>query len=255
MASHRMFSQRLVSSARFLKMPKGAQLLYFHLGIQADDDGVVEAYPVINLVSASEEDLKELVNRGFVQILNDDLVTYITDWLENNNIRRDRKTDSLYKDLLLKVIPDVKILEGRPRAGSKNRTDNQWTTNGQPMAGINGQPMAGIGKDRLGKDRLCVAAATQAAAAPTIEAVKEYASAINATVDPEEFFSVMTARGWKIKTGDAVTDWRKHFDAWNRCEKERPANRNARPGEKHDYDFEAIETMLIEKQKEKTDAI
>ena len=132
MASRRMFSIRLINSARFLKMPISSQALYFHLGLMADDDGVVEAYNVIKSVGCTEDDLKILVAKGFVQVLNEDLVSYITDWNENNSIRADRKIDSIYKDLLVSVNPDVKLLEKRPRADVvKKQMDNQWTTNGR----------------------------------------------------------------------------------------------------------------------------
>ena len=45
MANRRMFSKTIVESARFIKMPVSSQALYFHLGVLADDEGVVEAYP------------------------------------------------------------------------------------------------------------------------------------------------------------------------------------------------------------------
>ena len=86
-----MFSKRIVESARFLKMPPSTQNLYFHLGLNADDDGVVEGYNVMMQTGATEDDLKLLVAKGFVTVLNDDLVTYINDWRENNRIRADRQ--------------------------------------------------------------------------------------------------------------------------------------------------------------------
>lgn len=75
MAERRMFSRSVVESARFLKMPVSSQNLYFHLVMNADDDGIVEAYSVINLIRANEDDLRVLHARGFVRILNEDLVT------------------------------------------------------------------------------------------------------------------------------------------------------------------------------------
>ena len=160
MASRRMFSTRTINSARFLKMPVSTQCLYFHLGLHADDDGIVEAYTVMNSIGATEDDLKVLVSKGFVIVLNEDLVTYITDWKENNKLRADRKVDSIYKDLLLQVVPDAKLLEKKQRADTKKTSggllmDNQWTDNGQPMDGqwtTNGQHR--IGKDRLVEDRI-----------------------------------------------------------------------------------------------------
>ncbi len=117
-----MFSKRIVSSAKFLKMPTSSQCLYFHLGVNADDDGVVEAYTVMNSTGASENDVKILVDKGFVQVLNDDMVAYITDWNENNKIRADRKIDSIYKDLLMQVLPDVQLLNARKRTDNDLRS-------------------------------------------------------------------------------------------------------------------------------------
>ena len=41
MAERRMFHSAVVESDAFLDMPAGAQALYFHLGMHADDDGFV----------------------------------------------------------------------------------------------------------------------------------------------------------------------------------------------------------------------
>ena len=101
MAERRMFSKVVVESVRFLKMPVSSQNLYFHLAMNADDDGVVETYSIINLVKANEDDLRVLYAKGFVKILNEDLVTYISDWREQNKIRLDRKKDSIYADLVV----------------------------------------------------------------------------------------------------------------------------------------------------------
>lgn len=161
MAERRMFSKRLINSARFLKMPVSTQALYFHLGLHADDDGVVEAYTVMHSIGACEDDLKVLVAKGFVNVLNEDLVTYITDWNENNKIRADRKIDSIYKDLLIQVLPDIKLLQKKQRADTKQKLieqhgqpmDNQRTTNGQPMDN-QWTAQVRLGKDSIGKDSI-----------------------------------------------------------------------------------------------------
>lgn len=155
-----MFSKRIVESARFLKMPPSTQNLYFHLGLNADDDGVVEGYNVMMQTGATEDDLKLLVAKGFVTVLNDDLVTYINDWRENNRIRADRKVDSIYKNLLVKMIPDIELQPSRRRADTKKKPgvkriedngrplDNQRTTNGPHSLG-----QSRSGQDSLGQVR------------------------------------------------------------------------------------------------------
>jgi hypothetical protein len=139
MAERRMFSKRIVRSAKFLKMPVSSRELYWQLGIEADDDGVVEAFNTMRIIGATEDDLKVLASKGFIQILNEDLVTYILDWNENNKLRADRKVDSIYKDLLIKVNPQVQLLEPKPRADTGK---------------VTGRPMDGIGKDSIGEVRL-----------------------------------------------------------------------------------------------------
>jgi len=163
-----MFSKRIIGSARFLRMPGSTQALYFHLGMAADDDGIVEAYPIMQMVNASEDDLRLLAAKGFVKVLNEDLVTYILDWQENNKIRADRKVNSIYKDLLLQVMPETLLLEPRQRADRARPDivqDNHGTTTGHKRdvpRTTTGQPMDNhgtqMGPHRIGKDRIGTAA-------------------------------------------------------------------------------------------------
>jgi len=115
-------------------MPQTSRLLYYDLGMAADDDGVVEAFTVIRTTGAAEDDLRVLASRGFVVVLNDDLVSYISDWTTNNQIRKDRYTPSVHAKLLVKVISDG--------------ASDQPTVDGKP----NGNQMET--QYRLGKDRL-----------------------------------------------------------------------------------------------------
>lgn len=116
MTERRMFAKSVISSARFLRMPQSSRLLYYDLGMAADDDGVVEAFTVLRTTGAAEDDLRVLASKGFVRVLNEDLVSFITDWRQNNLIRPDRYHPSVYAELL------VKIADG----------DN-WFTDGIPM--------------------------------------------------------------------------------------------------------------------------
>ena len=150
MATRRMISVNIINSARFIMMPQSTQALYFHLVARGDDDGVVEAFPVMRLVGATEDELKILVAKKFISILNDDLVSHITDWLEHNKIRSDRKVDSIYKNLLVEVLPDVALIEAKQR---KDRPkDNHVATLGRPKdnhVATNGQPVDGVVEVRL----------------------------------------------------------------------------------------------------------
>lgn len=148
MANRRMFSSRVTESTRFIKMPVSSQNLYFHLGMNADDDGVVEAYPVMRMIGATEDDLRILVGKQFATVLNEDYVTFLNDWMENNNIRADRKVNSIYQDLLLQIVPDAQLKEAKSSYYSRTKGICQ-TNDGQMTDKVLANDS--IGKDRLGK--------------------------------------------------------------------------------------------------------
>lgn len=145
---------KIINSARFLKMPSSSQLLYFHLGLNADDDGVVEGYNILRMTGCSEDDLRVLVAKNFIIVLNEDLVSFVTDWNEHNLIRPDRKIDSIYKDLLLQIVPGVEMVTKTQRSDVKKligqSMDGEWTADGQTKAGIG---KVSLGEDKIVKDK------------------------------------------------------------------------------------------------------
>ena len=152
MAEKRMFSKRIIDSARFIKMPLSTQALYFHLGLHADDDGIVEAYIIMRNLGATEDELKILAAKNFVKVLNDELVTFVTDWQEHNLIRADRKIDSIYKNLLLQVVGEnILLKEKKPRSDTiQGRNEILQIQAGQSIV----SPRTDNGQHRLGKVRL-----------------------------------------------------------------------------------------------------
>lgn len=100
MAERRMFAKSITQSAKFTKMPVEARLLYYDLGMAADDDGIAEAFMVLRMTGIDEKYLEILEHNGYIQTLNDDLVTYIVDWKRNNYIQKDRYKPSVYSYLI-----------------------------------------------------------------------------------------------------------------------------------------------------------
>lgn len=152
MAERRMFAKSVISSARFLRMPASSRLLYYDLGMQADDDGVVEAFTVMRTTSATEDDLRVLISKRFITLLNDDWVAYINDWGKNNFIRPDRYKQSVYAELLVKVL-DVENADDNQMTTNGIPDDNQMTTNGIPN-GNQRETQVRLGKDSIGKDNI-----------------------------------------------------------------------------------------------------
>lgn len=98
MAKRRMFSQQITDSDSFLDMPLSAQALYFHLGMNADDDGFVNSPKRIQrVIGANEDDLKLLIAKKFVLSF-DSGVVVIKHWKMNNYIPKDRYTPTVYTE-------------------------------------------------------------------------------------------------------------------------------------------------------------
>jgi hypothetical protein len=126
-------------------MPTESQALYFHLGMRADDDGVVEAYPILKMMGFAPDVIKVLLAKGFLQQLNEDQVCFIIDWDEHNVIRADRKVNSIYKPLLDQI--GIKTLEPKPRSDVEDNSKRLLNEGCQSVDG----PRSVQGRHRLGE--------------------------------------------------------------------------------------------------------
>lgn len=124
-----MFSKTITSSSNFLMMPQSSQNLYFHLGMNADDDGFCEHFTIMRMTDSKPDDLKILQAKNFIKVF-DDKVLIILDWKENNYLRSDRYTSSKYLEIysekakrLSVGIPAVDKMDTQVRLG-KDRKGN-----------------------------------------------------------------------------------------------------------------------------------
>lgn len=98
MAQKRMFSKQIVSSDAFMDMPQSTQLLYFHLCMEADDDGFIgNARRVMKMIGGNEDDYKILIAKRFI-LQFEDSVCVIKHWLIHNYIQSDRYHETQYLD-------------------------------------------------------------------------------------------------------------------------------------------------------------
>lgn len=134
MGNRRMISKTVTQTHRFLRLPLEAQALYFHLIQNCDDDGVVEAFPILRMIGANEDNLGLLVIKQFVKPLNDEMVYFVVDFHEQNTVRKDRYVPSIYKELLEENTDET---TGKPLV-------NQTETTGLPN----------ISKDNISKSNL-----------------------------------------------------------------------------------------------------
>lgn len=134
MAQRRMISKEVIQSQRFLTLPLEAQALYFHLIAASDDDGVVDAFPIVRMVGAREDNLGLLVVKKFVLPLNNEMIYFITDFSKQNKIRQDRIQPSIYRDLLLEktnLVRDGKRLVDKNEIFDGQMPDKCLTNDGQ----------------------------------------------------------------------------------------------------------------------------
>lgn len=149
-----MFSKDITSSDSFLSMSSTAQNLYFHLGMEADDDGFAPFTKVSKMLGTSHDDMAQLLGRGFLLQFPYG-VFIIRDWKVNNQIRADRYKTTIYQKELSMLETNESyqyfIINDNRGLFDNMEENNHVETSGKP----NGNQMATqyrLGKDRLGKD-------------------------------------------------------------------------------------------------------
>lgn len=121
MAEKRMFTKKITESDAFLDMPLSAQCLYFHLNMEADDDGFVNSPKKIQrLIGAKEDDLKLLIMKSFLLVFENGVVV-IKHWRMHNTIRQDRYHPTNYKEEYQKL-------------GLKDNNSYTWQPSGNQLA-------------------------------------------------------------------------------------------------------------------------
>ena len=99
MAERRCFTKKITDSDAFTEMPLSAQCLYFHLNMNADDDGFVNnPKKVQRSIGASEDDLKILIAKQFLLAFNTSGVIVIKHWRMHNTLRKDRYHPTDYQE-------------------------------------------------------------------------------------------------------------------------------------------------------------
>lgn len=140
MAQRRMFSLKVVDTDEFLDMGQGSQLLYFHLAMRADDDGFVNSpKKIMRFAGAKDDDFKVLCAKNFIIPFRSGVIV-IRHWKENNDIRKDRYKETIYK-------------EEKASLCENNEGVYQMTTNGIPNDNQMDTQVR-LGKVRLGEDRI-----------------------------------------------------------------------------------------------------
>lgn len=145
MARRRMFSLDIVDSDQFTDLPPMARLLYYELGVRADDDGFVgNPRKITRFAECSEEDIKILEDNGFIYMF-DSGVLAIRHWTVNNQLRNDRYHGTYYVEEKKKLCKNM-----------DNKTDyfiDDGVSNGIPLVDLDKLREEEINKEEMRKGK------------------------------------------------------------------------------------------------------
>ncbi len=148
-----MFSKKVIGTDRFSEMNLKSQLLYFHLNMDADDDGFIgNPKKHMRSIGATQKHYNELADNGYI-ISFDSGVAVISHWRIHNLMRKDRYTPTVYTEEMKRLEADennVYILA------------TKWQPNGNQTA-----PQDKLSKDKLSKVNISECDKTAAPSPPT----------------------------------------------------------------------------------------
>lgn len=145
MAEKRMFTKKITESDAFLDLPLSAQALYFHLNMNADDDGFVNNPKMLTrLIGAKSDDLNALIEKKFILTFPNG-VAVIKGWWMNNVIQTDRKKPTPYQEEL--AMLERKENKSYTWKQNGNNLETDWKQDGNEMSHR-------LDKIRLDKNRL-----------------------------------------------------------------------------------------------------
>ena len=188
MAQKRMFDKTITNSDEFIEMPISCQVLYFHLSMNADDDGFINNWKsIMRMIGTKEDDLKVLIAKQFI-IPFDSGVIVIKHWRINNFLRKDRHNETKFQ----KELSMLKVNESQ---------EYIWLTNGQPS----------IDKNSIDKNSI------EYKSKPTLEEVRDYCINVrHNNVDYQKFYDYFNEGNWIDSKGNKVKNWKQKIITWEK---------------------------------------
>ena len=188
MAQKRMFDKTITNSDEFIEMPISCQVLYFHLSMNADDDGFINNWKsIMRMIGTKEDDLKVLIAKQFI-IPFDSGVIVIKHWRINNFLRKDRHNETKFQ----KELSMLKVNESQ---------EYIWLTNGQPS----------IDKNSIDKNSI------EYKNKPTLEEVRDYCINVrHNNVDYQKFYDYFNEGNWIDSKGNKVRNWKQKIITWEK---------------------------------------
>ncbi len=154
-----MFNPSIVESDAFLEMPISTHALYFHLGMNADDDGFVNPKKIMRMIGVTDDDLKVLISKHFVLPFENGVIV-IKHWRMNNLVRKDWYRPSQYVECKAKLyIKDNGSYTTDPSQGIPMiQAPKSLVNEPVPNSLTTSLPQIRIDQDRIGEEKKDVVA-------------------------------------------------------------------------------------------------
>lgn len=216
MAERRMFAKKITESDSFLDMPSSTQMLYFHLSMNADDDGFVNNPKKIQrMCGASDDDFKLLIAKSFV-ILFESGIIVIKHWKMHNYIQSDRYRPTDYVD--------EKSMLGVKKNKAYTLDESKMYTKCIQDVSVGKDS---IGKVRLGEDSIVKDSKGESVRGekakrfipPSVEEVEQYCIERSNNIDAQSFIDFYESKGWMIGK-NKMKDWKAAVRTWERSRKQ-----------------------------------
>lgn len=190
MAQKRMFDKTITNDDCFLEMPIGSQVLYFHLSMNADDDGFINNWKsIMRMIGAKEDDLKVLVAKSYVIPFNTGVIV-IKHWKINNYLRNDRYKPTRFQEEYKQLTLNDDLVY-------------QLDTNGRHS----------IDKNSIDKNSIEYKENTKKFSKPTIEEIEEYCKERNNGINANAFYDFYESKNWYVGK-NKMKDWKACVRTW-----------------------------------------
>lgn len=197
MAQKRMFSLNVVDTDNFLEMPISSRLLYYELGMRADDDGFVDNWKkILMFTGLKEDDMKVLIAKQFIIPFESGIIV-IKHWRMNNYLQKDRTKPTIHQEELKQLNLDSNNVYNMDTKRIHSIEQNSIDKNSI--------------KERNTKER-------KVFKKPTIEEIQKYCEERKNGINAEEFFDFYESKDWMIGK-NKMKDWKACVRTWERNSK------------------------------------
>lgn len=216
MAERRMFAKKITESDAFLDMPSSTQMLYFHLSMNADDDGFVNNPKKIQrMCGASDDDFKLLIAKSFVLLFESGVIV-IKHWKMHNYIQVDRYRPTDY-------VEEKSMLGLKKNKAYTLDESKMYTKCIQDVSvGKDSIGKISIDKDSIVKDSKGESVRgekTKRFIPPSVEEVEQYCIERSNNIDAQSFIDFYESKGWMIGK-NKMKDWKAAVRTWERSRKQ-----------------------------------